>query len=251
MTEIISKKKALISLTSYNEAFYGDGKKTGVFLVEALHPFVVFQRYGYEVDFVSENGSFGVDDYALSQEYLIPEDLNTLKDRNSPFRKHLLHVKKPIEVSASEYEIFLASSGHGCLFDYPHSKVQKLAVDIYNNGGIIAAISHGISIFDGFIDVSTGENVIKNRSVTGFSDIGEKLLQVDEILKKKKLATIPEISVRLGAKYLSPCGPFDDFSLTDGRIVTGASPAASVSTALRATTAIKEIRIRQREKNNT
>lgn len=54
--------KVLLALTSYNETFYSDGKKTGVFVVEALHPFEVFRKKGYEIQLASETGTFGWDD---------------------------------------------------------------------------------------------------------------------------------------------------------------------------------------------
>ncbi|KGU31827.1 hypothetical protein MGK_02715, partial [Candida albicans P57055] len=62
--------KVLLALTSYNETFYSDGKKTGVFVVEALHPFEVFRKKGYEIQLASETGTFGWDDHSVVPDFL-------------------------------------------------------------------------------------------------------------------------------------------------------------------------------------
>ena len=43
-------RKALIAVSSFNGAIYPGGHKTGVFFVEALHPYEVLTAAGFEVD---------------------------------------------------------------------------------------------------------------------------------------------------------------------------------------------------------
>ncbi len=43
-------RKAIISTSSFNGAIYPGGGKTGLFFIEALHPFEVFTAAGFEVD---------------------------------------------------------------------------------------------------------------------------------------------------------------------------------------------------------
>jgi hypothetical protein len=43
-------RRALIAVTSAHAPLYPDGKETGVFITEALHPFDVFKKAGFEVD---------------------------------------------------------------------------------------------------------------------------------------------------------------------------------------------------------
>ena len=59
-------RKALISVSSFQGAIFPDGSKTGVFFTEALHPFEVLTAAGFEVDFASETGSFGFDEFSLN-----------------------------------------------------------------------------------------------------------------------------------------------------------------------------------------
>lgn len=65
--------------------------------------------------------------------------------------------------------------------------------------------------------------MIEGKSITGFTDVGETILGVDSILKAKNLATVEDVAKKYGAKYLAPVGPWDDYSITDGRLVTGES----------------------------
>jgi D-lactate dehydratase len=50
-------RRAIIAVTSAHAPLYADGKETGLFVTEALHPFNVFRKAGFEVDLVSETGA--------------------------------------------------------------------------------------------------------------------------------------------------------------------------------------------------
>src|SRR5262249_24020318 len=63
-------RKALIAVSSFNGAIYPGGHKTGVFFVEALHPYEVLTAAGFQVDLASETGTFGWDDVSLTPPFL-------------------------------------------------------------------------------------------------------------------------------------------------------------------------------------
>lgn len=237
---MLTHKKILLAITSYNEAFYHDGAKTGLFLVEALHPFEVFKDNGYEVDFVSETGSFGFDEHSLAPDFLNGKDLEVYKDSKSDFNQHLKNLKKASEVNADDYGVFFASAGHATLFDYPKAKgLQSLAQAIWAKGGVVAAVCHGGAIFDGLIDQATGKPLIEGKSITGFTDLGEIMLKVDGIMKENNLLSVEDVAKKFGAKYLAPIGPWDDYTVADGKLITGVNPASAASTAKRSLIALK------------
>ena len=80
-------------------------------------------------------------------------------------------------------------------------------------------------------DPKTGEPLIKGKKITGFTDIGEDILGVTDIMKKGNLLTIKQVAEKEGATYIEPEGPWDNFTVTDGRIVTGVNPQSAVKTA--------------------
>lgn len=231
--------KVLIAVTSYNDTFYSDGTKTGIFVIEALHPFNTYREKGFDVDFISENGKFGWDEHSIVHDFLNGQDKIDFENKDSDFHKALREIKTPKNVNPKDYSIFFASAGHGTLFDYPVAKgLQNIASQIYKNGGVVAAVCHGPAIFDGMIDLDTSKPLIEGKSITGFTDIGEVILSVDTIMKEKNLLSIEDIAKKYGAKYLSPIGPWDDYSVTDGRVVTGVNPASAHSTAIRSIAAL-------------
>ena len=68
-------RKALVAVSSFNGAIYPGGHKTGVFFVEALHPYEVLTAAGFEVDLASETGTCGFDNVSLTPPFLSGSEL--------------------------------------------------------------------------------------------------------------------------------------------------------------------------------
>ena len=60
-----------------------------MFVTEALHPFNVFRKAGFEVDLVSETGSYQADWLSQQKDWLPDEDRKVWEDPSSDFRKKL------------------------------------------------------------------------------------------------------------------------------------------------------------------
>lgn len=224
--------KVLIALTSADPVFYPDGKRTGVVAIEAIHPFQVYKKNGYEIQFVSETGTFGYDELSISEDYLTGEDRAIFEDPSSDYNLHLKNIKKASDVNSKDYDIFFASAGHGTLYDYPKAKyLQKIITDIYNNSGVVSTVCRGAIIFENLIDPKTNEPLIKGKKITGFTDIGEEILGVTEIRKKDNLPSVKQVAEKEGGVYIEPEGPWDTFTVVDGKIVTGANPQSAIKTA--------------------
>lgn len=88
-------RRALIAVTSAHAPLYPDGKETGLFITEAIHPFNVFKKAGFEVDLVSETGTYQADWLSQQKEWLPDEDRKVWEDKNSEFRKKLDAGMKP------------------------------------------------------------------------------------------------------------------------------------------------------------
>ncbi|KAI9354969.1 class I glutamine amidotransferase-like protein [Pilaira anomala] len=235
-------RKALIAVTSYNEVFYDDGKKTGLFYTEALHPYLALEKAGFQVDFASETGTYGLDEHSTEKTFLTDEDEKIYKDANHPFNVALnKHLHKASDLNPKDYGLFFASAGHATLFDYPTARgLQSIAEDIYARGGIVSAVCHGPAILPGIKDLKTGKSIIEGKTVTGFTDKGEEVMNLMDKIKKDNVPTIESAAASVHAKYSSPAEPFDDYSITDGRVVTGANPASAHSTAEKAIEAFEK-----------
>src|SRR5262249_34209669 len=170
-----SSRKALISITSYHGVIYPDGTKTGLFYTEAFHPFEVLTKAGYEVDLASETGSFGVDDLSKTPQFLNGEDKVAFDNPRHPFNVKLnSQLKRAADIRKEDYSVFFASAGHAALYDYPTAKgLQAIATDVWNRGGIVAAVCHGPVIFQGINDAKTAKSIVDGKAVTGFTVEGE------------------------------------------------------------------------------
>ena len=236
-------RKALISVSSFNGPIFPGGAKTGVFVTEALHPFEVLTAAGFEVDFASETGTYGFDEFSLIPEFLAGSDRAVFENPAHPFMiKMNSEVKKAADLNASDYNLFFASAGHSALYDYPNATgLQAVATDVWSRGGIVAAVCHGPAILPGVCDVSTGKSIADGKTVTGFTVQGEQLLGILDQLNSDGVRMVPDLVADAGADYSSPMGAMDDYSITSGRLVTGTNPASAHSTAERAVMAFASL----------
>ena len=227
-------RKALISITSYTGVLFADGENTGLFYIEALHPYEVLTRAGFEVDLASETGEYGIDALSTRDQFLVGSDKETFHNPDHPFNVKLKQLKKASDLRKEDYGVFFASAGHAALYDYPAARnLQTIAENIWARGGVLAATCHGAAIFPGVIDRATSKPVIDGKVVTGFTKEGEVILKVMDTLRAHKVVMIEDAVKKAGGFYSAPNEPFDDYSITAGRIVSGANPASARSAAER------------------
>lgn len=224
-------KRVLIAVTDYNGPFYPDGSKTGLFFSEAYEPFEIFSNAGFDVQFVSEDGKYGYDQHSLDSKFATEEQLAAQKNPQSQYNMVLDGILPASEIDASNYGVFFAAGGHGAIFDFVDAPgLGKIAADIYAAGGIVSAVCHGPAIFASIKDAE-GKYIVAGKAITGFTAEGEKEMGVSEAISKHGKKLVPEIAKEAGADYKAPPTPFQDFSITDDRIITGANPASATSTA--------------------
>jgi putative intracellular protease/amidase len=229
-------RKAIIALTSHSAPFYSDGRVNGVFYTEVAHPYHALTKAGFQVDLASETGSFVIDTYSLDKQFLNEEDVAVLDNPDHPLSQLLKNgVRKASALKASEYGLFFSSAGFASVYDYPKAtSLQAVAEDVWTRGGVVAAVCHGGAIFTGVKDASTGKSIIEGKDVTGFSTEGDRMAGVLDKIHGDGVKTTEESAVLAGAHYVAPPAPFDPFSVTSGRVVTGANPASAHITVLAA-----------------
>jgi D-lactate dehydratase len=193
-------RRALISITSASATLFQGKETTGLFISEALHPYRVLTAAGFEVDLASETGSYTPDWLSQQPDFLNGDDLTIWNNIDSEFRKKLDNMPKAADLDASKYGLFYASAGHAALIDYPKaSALQKIASQIWTNGGIVASVCHGPAIFGNVVDLSTNEPIIKGKKITGFTTEAEHTMGIYEELKSWDSEMVEELAERLGA----------------------------------------------------
>ena len=193
-------RRALIAVSGATAPLGKEGDFTGLFISEALHPYIALRAAGFEVDFSSETGSYHPDALSLTEGFLHGEDLKTWDDTNSEFRKKLDNMPKASELDPLQYGLFFASAGHAALIDYPTAtNLQRVASSVWARGGVVTSVCHGPAIFADVKDESTGELLIKGKRITGFTTEGEEVLGVMEQLSSWGKELVEELAERVGA----------------------------------------------------
>ncbi|KAI1327084.1 class I glutamine amidotransferase-like protein [Xylariaceae sp. FL0255] len=225
-------RRALIAVTSAHAPLFKGTHTTGVFITEALHPFNVLRAAGFEVDLASETGKYTPDTFSQESDFLKGDDLTTWNDTSSEFRQKLDNLSKSADLEPSKYGLFFVSAGHASLLDYPTaSGLQKIAAQVWANGGVVATVCHGPAIFANLMDPLTNEPLIKGKTITGFTTEAEVTMGILDELRAWNKPLVEETAERLGATYKRAPGIWDDFHVVDGRLITGQNPQSSTSTA--------------------
>lgn len=215
--------KILVVLT--NTAKYPTLRRaTGLWLGEAVHFVDVVQKAGYAVDYVSPMGGYvPIDPHSLQ---MAPElDWQWYDDK--AFMNRLGNTLAPGQVKADNYCAIYYAGGHGVVWDLPeNAPLQELARRIYEAGGVVAAVCHGVV---GLLNIKLSDNslLVRGRQVTGFSNTEEKLAELDKVVP---YLTENELVAR-GGKYSKHEDPWAAYIVSDDRLITGQNPASSQGVA--------------------
>ena len=212
-------KKMLVVLT--NTAKYPALKRaTGLWLGEAVHFVEKVEKAGYRVDYVSPQGGYvPIDPHSLQ----MAPDLDWQWYDDKRFMTRLGTTLSPGQVKADDYGVIYYTGGHGVMYDFvDNPPLQELAREVYEKGGIVAAVCHGVV---GLLNIKLSDNclLLKGRKVTGFSNIEEKLVELDTVVP---FLTENELGGR-GGEYSKHDDPWMPYVIEDGRLITGQNPAST------------------------
>ncbi|MGL5988592.1 type 1 glutamine amidotransferase domain-containing protein [Cetobacterium sp.] len=217
-------KKILFVLTSHGE-LGTTGKKTGIWLSELAEPYFTFKNRGIDITIVSlKGGDVPVDPMSLSESHKNPLAKIFLED-DMNLLKNTLSLDK---IDFHQYDAIFYPGGHGPMWDLSESEENgKLVSDFFNNGKIVSAVCHGTAAFLKGINDRTGEPMIKNRNITGFSNSEEIAVGLQDIVPFLLETKIKE----LGGKYWKGDQNFSSYVVIDGPIFTGQNPASGILVA--------------------
>lgn len=210
-------KKILFVVTS-NHKLGDTDMSTGYHLYEAAAPWEVLKDAGYEVDFASPQGEHA------------PIDANSMDRENETNRRFLNEAKEKIDntiklqhVDASKYDAVYFPGGHGAMWDLPDNEAaHEIVRTVYEkNHGVVAAVCHGPAAFVG-LKMSDGEYLVKDKRISVFTDMEEKLTGRDKVVPFLLAKRLRE----QGAKH-EMADDFGESVSVDGRLITGQNPASA------------------------
>ncbi|WP_228424942.1 type 1 glutamine amidotransferase domain-containing protein [Chryseobacterium culicis] len=212
------KKKILFVVTSHDKKG-STGEDTGYYLGEVSHPWEVLHKAGYEIDFVSpKGGTPPVDGFDLK------DPVNKEFWENKEYKNKIDHSMTPSQVNPKEYSTIFYAGGHGAMWDFADNKeLADIASQIYENGGIVAAVCHGPA---GLVNIKldNGKYLVDGKKINAFTNEEEsevKLTNVVPFLLEDKLK-------ERGAKF-EKSGLWQNHVVTDQRVITGQNPQSAKS----------------------
>ncbi|MGL6169329.1 MAG: type 1 glutamine amidotransferase domain-containing protein, partial [Fusobacteriaceae bacterium] len=171
-----------------------------------------------------KGGDVPIDPASLNESHQNPLAKIFLED-DMNLLKNTLSLDK---IDYHQYDAVFYPGGHGPMWDLSESEENgKLVSDFFNNGKIVSAVCHGTAAFLKGINDRTGEAMIKNRNITGFSNSEEIAVGLQNIVPFLLETKIKE----LGGKYWKGDQNFSSYVVIDGPIFTGQNPASGILVA--------------------
>lgn len=217
-------KPVLFVLTSHGTK--GDsGAATGFYLGEVTHPLAILEEAGIAVEFASiQGGEPPVDGLDLD------DKVNARFWNDAGFRHAVANTRALADIDPAGYAAIFFAGGHGAMWDLPGSPaVQTATRDIFEAGGIVAAVCHGPAALVN-VTLSDGRYLVAGRKLAAFTDAEERAVGLDKTVPFLLASTL----VERGATHL-PAADWTSKVVVDGRLITGQNPqsAGDVGRAIR------------------
>lgn len=217
------KKKILVVVTGFEK--YPDlNRATGLWLGEVVHFVKKIEAAGYQVDYVSPKGGYTpIDPHSLA----MADSTDWEWYLNKAFMSRLGATLLPRSINADDYCAIYYAGGHGVIWDFPdNEELQVISRKIYENGGIVSSVCHGaVGLLN--IKLSDGNLLVKNKTVTGFSNEEEQLAGLDKVVP---YLTEDELVAR-SVLYKKAELAWAEFAVEDQRLITGQNPASGAAVA--------------------
>ena len=215
--------KILMVLTSHDRL--GDtGKPTGFWLEEFAAPYYVFKDAGAEVTLASPKGGQPPVD-PKSDEPANQTEATARFKGDAAAQAALATTMRLAEVNADDFDTVFYPGGHGPMWDLAGDAASIALIErFYAAGKPVAAVCHAPAAL---LKAShQGQPIVKGKRVTGFANSEEAAVQLTTVVP----FLLEDELKRLGGTY-EKAEDWADFTVVDGRLITGQNPASSASAA--------------------
>ncbi|WEX75567.1 type 1 glutamine amidotransferase domain-containing protein [Sinorhizobium numidicum] len=215
--------KILMVLTSHDQ-LGNTGKPTGFWLEEFAAPYYVFKDAGAEITLASPKGGQPPIDPKSDDPGNQTEAMTRFKE-DPAAQKALANTERLGDVKAGSFDAVFYPGGHGPMWDLVNDKSSIALIEgFYNAGKPVAAVCHAPAVLQKV--TYRGEPIVKGKRVTGFTNSEEEAVQLTEVVP----FLVEDELKRLGGRY-EKAGDWADFTVVDGRLITGQNPSSSTSAA--------------------
>ncbi|HUO70961.1 MAG TPA: type 1 glutamine amidotransferase domain-containing protein [Solirubrobacteraceae bacterium] len=207
------------------------GWPVGFWWAELTHPYFHFTEAGWEVDIYSPNGgkceADAMSDPEDASQWQAEDVISRGYKHDPAFVKLIENTQRVDELNVQDYDVLVVAGGQGPMFTFEKAEnLQRKFVEFYESGKVTAALCHGTAILR-YATLSTGEPLVKGKTVTGFANIEEDFADQavwDAGALDRDKHVMPwriEDEVRkLGGNYVQ-AGLWKGFAIRDGNLVTG------------------------------
>ena len=211
-------KKILCVVTS-NNVKGATGIPTGFWLSELTHPLAKFAAAGIAYDLASiKGGKPPIDGDSLD----FSDPVNKKFWDDADFQAKLADTLKLDDANAADYDAIFFAGGHGVMWDFADSAaIDKVTREIYERGGIVAAVCHGPAALVN-VKLSDGKFLVDGKILTAFTNAEEAEVQATDIVP-----FLLESELKNHGANHHAAANWSNHVEVDGRLVTGQNPASA------------------------
>lgn len=210
-----ANKKIMFVMPNHTE-IPGKKEKTGVFL-PTLMPYLQLREKGFkDIHFVSVRGGTVTIDEKSREEFGKKEPFAAvLKD---PKMMEMMRSTTSIDNvhEGRGYHAIIFVGGLGTLWDFHNEKLGRIAYNVYQNNGVVAAIDTGTIILPLIKSEKDQRRLIDGKRVTCISD--EELRELD--VEFSKLPRRPQDLIKKTEAKLMIKGSWEQNVIVEERLVT-------------------------------
>jgi putative intracellular protease/amidase len=226
-----ARRPKRVAIVIANPSVNALGQPVGFWWSELTHPYFLFAEQGYQVEIFSYFGG-----KAVADGYSNPgdpsrwqsEDLISSGFMVNPELVKLVETTRPAkEIDVDRFDAIVIAGGQAPMVTIEKAiDTQKKFVEFYEKGKVAAALCHGSAILR-YAKLSSGEYLVKGKTVTGFANVEEDFgrdagVKYGFLKPGQELFTwrIETELKKLGANFIQ-AGLWRSFAVRDGNLVTG------------------------------
>lgn len=217
------------------------GWPVGFWWSELTHPYYAFTERGYAVEIFSPDGgkceADAMSDPRDASGYSAT-DLISMGFIATPDLAALVENTRPVaDLEVTAFDAIVIAGGQAPMFSFASATaLHQKFVDFYEGGKVAAALCHGTAILR-YATLSSGEPLVKGKTVTGFANVEEDFADnavwdMGALPRDKHVMPwrIEDELKALGANYIQ-AGLWRGFAVRDGNLVTGQQNFSGAETA--------------------